>query len=106
MLRYGETTLDECMKTLKKELASIRDVADFECDMADLIQRQTQMLLGWGEPLLALRAGMDALREFTDYEAEEVCGYVDDAMEAMLTDILDTCKEEASSEVFDCVALT
>ena len=45
LLRYGETTLDECMKTLKEELASIgdqyadhhgyinyRDANDFECD--------------------------------------------------------------------------
>lgn len=84
LLRYGETSLDECMKTLKKELASIgnrytdrygyinyRDADEFECDMADFIGRQTQILLERGEPLLALQAGMDALREFADYEVEE-----------------------------------
>ena len=114
LLRYGETTLDECMKTLKEELASIgdqyadhygnisyRDAGNFECDMADFIGRQTQTLLGRGEPLLAFRAGMDALREFASYEAEEGCGYVDDAMNTMLTDILGACKEDAVSEVFD-----
>ncbi len=111
LLRYGETTLDECMKTLKKELASIgnqyadrhgyvnyRDADEFEGDMADFIRRQTQILLGRGEPLLALRAGMDALREYASYETEEDCAYVDDAMDAMLTDILCVCKKD---EVFD-----
>ena len=78
LLRYGETTLDECMKTLKRELASIyRDSDDFECDIADFIQQQSQMLLGRGEPLPALRVGMDALREFASYEEEENCGYVE-----------------------------
>ena len=114
LLQYGETTLDECMKTLKEELASIgnryadrhgyisyRDADDFECDMAEFIQQQTQTLLGRGEPLLAFRAGMDALREFASYEAEENLGYVDNAMDAMLTDILGACKEDAASEAFD-----
>ena len=114
LLQYGETTPDECMKTLKEELASIgdqyadrhgyinyRDAYDFECDAADFIQRQTQTLLGRGKPLLAFRAGMDALREFASYEAEEECGYVDEAMDAMLTDILGACKEDAASEVFN-----
>ena len=111
LLRYGETSLDECMKTLKKELASIgnqyadfhgyinyRDADEFEGDMADFIGRQTQILLGRGEPLLALRVGMDALREYASYETEEDCAYVDDAMDAMLTDILCVCKKD---EVFD-----
>ena len=52
------------MKTLKKELASIgnqyadfhgyinyRDADEFEGDMADFIRRQTQILLGRGEPV-------------------------------------------------------
>ena len=56
LLQYGEMTLDECMRALKKELASIgdqyadhhgyvsyRDADDFECDMADFIERQTQI---------------------------------------------------------------
>ena len=106
--------MDECMKTLKKELASIgdqyadrhgyidyRDADDFECDMADFIGRQTQTLLERGEPLLALRAGMDALREYASYEVEEGCAYIDDAMDAMLTDILCACEEDAASAVFD-----
>ena len=114
LLRYGDTSLDECMKTLKEELASIgdqytdhhgyinyRDADDFEYDMADFIQRQTQTLLGRGEPLLTFRAGMDALREFASYEVEEGCGYVAGAMDAMLTDILGACEECAASEVFD-----
>ncbi len=114
LLRYGETTLDECVKTLKKELAAIgdqyadqygyvnyRDTDDFEYDMADLIQRQTQTLLGRGEPLLALQMGLYALREFADYETEEGCAYVDDAMDAMLTDVLGACGEDAVSEAFD-----
>ena len=111
LLRYGEISLDECMKTLKKELASIgnqyadfhgyinyRDADEFEGDMADFIGRQTQTLLGRGEPLLALRAGIDALREFASYEVEEGCSYIDDAMDTMLTDILCVCKKD---EVFD-----
>lgn len=111
LLRYGETTLDECMKTLKKELASIgrqyadrygcinyRDADEFECDVADFIGRQTQTRLGRGEPLLVLRAGMNALREYASYETEEGRAYVDDAMDAMLTDILCAGKED---EVFD-----
>ena len=98
------------MKTLKKELASIgnqyadchgyinyRDADEFEGDMADFIGRQTQILLGRGEPLLALRAGMDALREYASYETEEGCAYVDDAMDAMLTDILCVCKKTKCS---------
>lgn len=114
LLRYGETTLDECMKTLKKELVSIgdqyadhhgyisyRDADDFEYDMSDFIGRQSQTLLGRGEPLLALRAGMDALREFAGYEVEEGCACVDDAMDTMLTDVLRACTEDAASEAFD-----
>ncbi|MBD5084808.1 MAG: hypothetical protein HDT33_07045 [Clostridiales bacterium] len=114
LLRYGEMTLDECMKALKKELVSIGDqyadhhgyinygdADDFECDMADFIGRQTQTLLEQGEPLLALRAGMDALREYASYEVEEGCAYVDTAMDAMLTDILCACKGDAASAVFD-----
>ncbi len=71
LFRYGETTLDECLKTLKKELAAIgnryadqhgyvnyRDADDFEYDTADFIRRQTQTLLGRGEPLLALQMGI------------------------------------------------
>lgn len=113
LLRYGETTIDECIKTLRKELASIgnqyadqhgyinyRDADDFEYDMADFIGRQTQTLLGRDEPLLALCAGMDALRQFAGYEAEEGCAYVDDAMDAMLTDILFACREDTVSKVF------
>lgn len=114
LLRYGETTVDECMKTLKKELISIgtqyadhhgyisyRDADDFEYDMSDFIGRQSQTLLGRGEPLLALWAGMDALREFASYEIEEGCACVDDAMDMMLTDVLRACTEDAASEVFD-----
>lgn len=114
LLRYGETTLDECMKTLKNELSSIgaqyadhhgyinyRDADSFECDMADFIGRQTKTLLGRGKPLLALQAGVDALQEFAGYEAEEGGGYVDNAMDAMLADILCACKGDAASEVFD-----
>ncbi len=114
LLRYGETALDECVKTLKKELAAIgdqyadrhgyvnyRDADDFECDMADFIRRQTQTLLGRGEPLLALQMGIYALREFAGYETEEGCAYVDDAMDAMLTDVLGACGEDAVSEVFN-----
>lgn len=114
LLRYGETTLDECLKTLKKELVSIgdqyadhhgyisyRDADDFEYDMSDFIGRQSQTLLGRGEPLLALRAGMDALREFAGYEVEEGCACVDDAMDTMLTDVLRACTEDAASEAFD-----
>lgn len=114
LLQYGETTLEECIKTLKKELSSIgdryadrhgyinyRDADDFECDMADFIERQTQILLERGEPLLAFRAGMDALKEFASYEAEEYCAYVDEAMDAMLEDILCTCTQTVALEIFD-----
>ena len=116
LLQYGETTMDECMKTLKEELASIgdqyadrhgyvdySDVGDFECDMADFIQRQTRTLLERGEPLLAFQAGMDAMREFVGYEPEDEGGYVDSAMETMLTDVLGACQEDNASAVFNLI---
>ena len=77
LLRYGETTLEECMKLLKKELASIgkqyagRDgyidyyhAGDFAEAIADHIQRQTETLLARNAPVLAFQAGIDALRKY------------------------------------------
>ncbi len=113
LLQYGETSLDECVKTLEKELASIgdqyadgygnisyRDSDDFMYDMADFIRRQTQTLLDRGEPLLAFKMGLHALRECAGYETEEECDDVDDAMDAMLSDVLDACGEDDALEIF------
>lgn len=117
-LQYGEMSLEECVKTLKEELTSIgglyadrhgyindRDAVDFESDIAEHIRRQSQMLLERKKPLLALQAGMEALREFASYDAEEICGFVDDAMDTMLTDVLCACGEEDASKAFDLLRL-
>ena len=100
------------MKTLKKELASIGDqyadrhgyinygnADDFEWDMADFIGWQTQTLLGRGEPLLAFRAGMDALREYASYEVEEGCAYIDDAIVTFVESETVELKSELVSDV-------
>ena len=47
------------------------------------------------------RAYFDEGRVLELERTEEGCGYVDDATDAMLTDILGACKEDAVSEVFD-----
>lgn len=117
LLQYGETSLEECFKTLKRELASIgeryidyrghinyRDADAFASDMADFIERQTQILLERDEPMMAFRAGMDALREFAGYDPEEECAYVDEAMDTMLEDILCTCTQTTASEIFDLLS--
>lgn len=111
--QYGDTTLDECVRTFKKELAAIEDLyvdrhgyvaygdaADFEDDMAELIRRQTETLLGRGEPMLALQMGLHAYNEYADSETDEYCGGLDDVMDEMLTNVLDAVGEEDASEVF------
>ena len=73
LLRYGETSLDECMKTLKEELVSIgdlyadrhgyinyRDANDFECDMADLLGGRPRRC--WDRVNLCWRSGQGWMR--------------------------------------------
>ena len=84
LLRYGETSLDECMRTLKKELTSIRrqyagrdgtidyyHAGEFSEAIADHIQRQTETLLARNAPVLAFQAGIDALRKYSDYSIDD-----------------------------------
>jgi len=120
LLRYGETSLDECMKTLKKELASIgKRYADrggyidyshaggFSEEIADYIQRQTRTLLARDEPLLAFRAGMDALREYASYDIDDSNGeytLVIEAMDDLCSEVLTAAGGEAASKVFDLLA--
>lgn len=120
LLRYGETSLDECMKTLKKELASIgrqyagRDGAidyyhagEFSEAIADHIQRQTETLLARNEPLLAFQAGMDALRKYSDYSIDDSNGdyaLITDVMDNMCADILAATDETIAEKIFDILA--
>ena len=120
LLRYGETSLDECMKTLKKELASIgrqyagRDgtidyyhAGGFSEAIADHIQRQTETLLARNEPLLAFQAGMDALRKYSDYSIDDSNGdyaLITDAMDNMCADVLAAADETIAEKIFDLLA--
>ncbi len=120
LLQYGETTLDECMKTLKKELESIgkryagRDgyidyyhAEGFSEEIADHIQRQTETLLARNEPLLAFQVGMDALREYSGYSIDDSNGeyaLVTEAMENMCADVLASVDENIAETIFDRLA--
>ncbi len=120
LLRYGETTLDECMKTLKKELTSIgkryagrggyidySQAGGFSEEIADYIQRQTETLLARNEPLLAFQAGLNALREYADYDMDDSNGeymLVMDAMDDMCSEVLTAADGEVALKVFDILA--
>ncbi|NBI10863.1 hypothetical protein D1641_12690 [Colidextribacter sp. OB.20] len=120
LLRYGKTSLDECMKTLRKELTFIgRQYADrdgyidyyhagaFSEAIADHIQRQTETLLARNEPLLAFQAGVDALREYSGYGIDGSngeYGLVMEAMEDMCVDVLAATDEIVAEKIFDLLA--
>ncbi len=120
LLRYGETSLDECMKTLRKELVSIgKQYADrdgyidyyhggrFSEAIADHIRRQTEMLLARNEPLLAFQAGVDALRKYSGYDIDGSngeYGLVMEAMEGMCVDVLAAADETVAEKIFDLLA--
>ena len=120
LLRYGETSLDECVKTLKKELASIgKQYADrdgcidyyhagaFSEAIADHIQRQTETLLARNAPLLAFQAGMDALRKYSDYSIDDSNGdyaLITDAMDNMCADVLAATDETVAEKIFDLLS--
>ena len=120
LLRYGETSLDECMKMLRKELVSIgKQYADrdgcidyyhgegFSEEIADHIRRQTETLLARNEPLLAFQAGVDALREYSGYGIDGSngeYGLVTEAMEDMYVDVLAAADEIVVEKIFDLLA--
>lgn len=120
LLRYGDTSLDECMKTLRKELVSIgKQYADrdgcidyyhaggFSEAIADHIQRQTETLLARNAPVLAFQAGMDALRKYSDYSIDDSngeYGLVMESMEDMCIDVLAAADETVAEKIFDLLA--
>ena len=120
LLQYGETTLDECLKALKKELNSIgkryagRDgyidyyhAGGFSVEIADHIQRQTETLLARNEPLLTFQAGMDALRKYSSYSMDDSNGeytLVTEAMDNMGTCVLAAADENTAETIFDLLA--
>lgn len=120
LLRYGETSLDECIKTLKKELASIgRQYAGrdgcinyyhgerFSEAIADHIRQQTETLLARKEPLLAFQAGVDVLRKYSDYSIDDSngeYGLVMEAMEDMCVDVLAAADEIVAEKIFDLLS--
>lgn len=120
LLRYGDTSLDECMETLRKELASIgKQYADrdgcidyyhaggFSEAIADHIQRQTETLLARNAPVLAFQAGMDALRKYSDYSIDDSngeYGLVMESMEDMCIDVLAAADETVAEKIFDLLA--
>ena len=120
LLRYGGASLDECIKTLRKELVSIgRQYADrdgcidyyhgerFSEAIADHIRQQTETLLARNEPLLAFQAGVDALREYSGYGIDGSngeYGLVMEAMEDMCVDVLAATDEIVAEKIFDLLA--
>lgn len=120
LLQYGETNLDECLKTLKKELVSIgkqyagRDgyigyghAGEFSEEIADYIRGQTKTLLARNEPLLAFQGGMDALREYASYDIDDSEGesaLVTDAMDDLCFEVLTTTDENTAAKMFDLLA--
>lgn len=120
LLRYGETSLDECMKTLKKELASIgrqyagRDgtidyyhAGEFSEAIADHIQRQTETLLARNAPVLAFQAGIDALRKYSDYSIDNSdgeYGLIMETMRDMCMDVLAAADETVAEKIFDLLS--
>ena len=120
LLRYGETTLDECMKTLKKELSSIgrqyagRDgtidyyhAGEFSEAIADHIQRQTETLLARNAPVLAFQAGIDALRNYSDYSIDDSdgeYGLIMETMRDMCMDVLAAADETVAEKIFDLLS--
>ena len=120
LLRYGETSLDECMRTLKKELTSIRrqyagrdgtidyyHAGEFSEAIADHIQRQTATLLARNAPVLAFQAGMDALRKYSDYSIDDSdgeYGLIMETMGDMCTDVLAAADEAIAEKIFDLLS--
>jgi len=120
LLRYGETNLDECLKTLRKELASIgkryagRDgyidyghAGEFSEEIADYIRGQTKTLLARNEPLLAFQGGLDALREYASYDIDDSEGeyaLVTDAMDDLCFEVLTIADENTAAKMFDLLA--
>ena len=120
LLRYGETSLDECMKTLKKELASIgrqyagRDgtidyyhAGGFSEAIADHIQRQTETLLARNAPVLAFQAGIDALRKYSDYSIDDSdgeYGLIMETMRDMCMGVLAAADETVAEKIFDLLS--
>ena len=120
LLRYGETTLEECMKLLKKELSSIgkqyagRDgyidyyhAGDFTKAIAEHVQRQTETLLARNAPVLALQAGVDTLREYSNYNIDDSngeYGLVTEAVNNTCMDVLAAADETVAERIFDILA--
>ena len=120
LLQYGETSLDKCMKTLRKELVSIgKQYADrdgyidyyhggrFSEAIADHIRWQTETLLARNAPVLAFQAGMDALRKYSGYDIDGSngeYGLVMEAMEDMYVDVLAAADETVAEKIFDLLA--
>ncbi len=120
LLRYGGASLDECIKTLRKELVSIgRQYADrdgcidyyhgerFLEAIADHIRRQTATLLARNAPLLAFQTGMDVLRKYSDYSIDDSngdCALIMDAMDNMCADVLAATDETIAETIFDILA--
>ena len=120
LLRYGETTLEECMQTLKKELASIgkqyagRDgyidyyhAGDFAKAIAEHVQRQTETLLARNAPVLALQAGVDTLREYSNYNIDDSngeYGLVTEEVSNTCMDVLAAADETVAERIFDILA--
>ena len=120
LLQYGETTLEECMQTLKKELASIgkqyagRDgyidyyhAGDFAKAIAEHVQRQTETLLARNAPVLALQAGVDTLREYSNYNIDDSngeYGLVTEEVSNTCMDVLAAADETVAERIFDILA--
>ena len=120
LLRYGEMALEECTKTLKKELTSIgkryadRDgyidyyhAGDFAEAIADHIQRQTETLLARKAPLLAFQGGIDALREYSNYSIDDSdgeYGLITEALNTTCIDVLADADETVAEKIFDILA--
>ena len=108
------------MRTLKKELTSIRrqyagrdgtidyyHAGEFSEAIADHIQRQTATLLARNAPVLAFQAGMDALRKYSDYSIDDSdgeYGLIMETMGDMCTDVLAAADEAIAEKIFDLLS--
>ena len=108
------------MKLLEKELSSIgkqyagRDgyidyyhAGDFTKAIAEHVQRQTETLLARNAPVLALQAGVDTLREYSNYNIDDSngeYGLVTEEVSNTCMDVLAAADETVAEKIFDLLS--
>ena len=80
---------------------------DFAKAIAEHVQRQTETLLARNAPVLALQAGVDTLREYSNYNIDDSngeYGLVTEEVSNTCMDVLAAADETVAERIFDILA--